>query len=997
MKPKLLLLLPAWCTVFLPGSPAYTQTDSAVTRQDTVLLEEVAIHSGYQTISKERATGSYVTIGSDLLRQQVHTNVLDGLSIIGSGVSLGRQSNSGGQLMVRGLSTLQGPKDPLIIVDNFPYEGDINNINPNDVANITVLKDAAAASIWGARAGNGVIVITTKKGQFGHPTRIEWNSSVKLSGIPDLYYTKPLSSATMIEIEQFLFDHRYRFADTARYNHPPFSEAYELMFKHKNGRISQQELTAALATLASHHVYDEYTRTFYQPGVDQQHAISLRGGSESLAWVVSGGFDKNKDNLDATYERLTLRSFQNYKLSDGLTVQAGVTFTQANTASAKPTLGDLGLSGSGLPAYVRFTDDAGNPLPYYKNYRQVYIDTLSEPALQNWQYYPAVDYRHDTRGTALQNLSGQAMVNVRLMRGINASVFYQFQQQQTTDTRIADQNSFYARDYVNQFYQPETGVYPVPPGGILDRSNSKSVAHNLRGQLDMGFDWKDHQINALLGTEMRKLDGLGYAYRQYGYDDESASSYMVNHATSYRNYVTGQQAYIADGLSETITATRYLSTYGNAAYTFRKRYTVSASARRDASNIFGVNTNQKWTPLWSVGASWDIADEPFFHAEAIDLLKFRVTLGYSGNVDPSKTAVTTFRYLRTSPFTGTATAEVDRFSNPDLRWEKNRQTNFGIDFALFASRLSGSLEYYRKKGIDLYGPSLLDYTVGLGVPTIVKNAAGMTANGVDLQLSSLNTNGAVKWRTTLLANHYRDKVTEYYLASATASSLVGEGNSVIGVEGKSVYSLYSYRWAGLNPETGDPRGYLPDGTISNNYNQLRGSTVSADDLVYHGTTMPRFFGSIGNSIHWNNFSLTAYIGYKFGHYFRRPSIDYGSLFANYRGHRDLLERWQQPGDEQHTNVPSMIYPSTSTRESFYYGSEVLVEHADNLRLQYIQISYSFRPRALASIGVENLLAYVTGQDLGIIWAANRHGIDPDYTSSTLPTPRNFACGIRVSL
>lgn len=965
--------------------------DTITNMQDTVMLEEVSIQSGYHTISKERATGAYVTIGNKQLLQQVHTNVLDGLHLIASGVSVGRQHFSGGQLMVRGLSTLQGPKDPLIVVDNFPYEGDINNINPNDVANITVLKDAAAASIWGARAGNGVIVITTKKGSFKQPTRIEANTSLKITGIPDLYYQKPLPSNELINVERFLFDQKYRFSDTAHYSRPPFTEAYELMFLNKNGQLSEQGLEKQLATLATYDINEEYSRTFYRIGLNQQHALTLRGGSESLAWVVSGGFDNNKDNLDAGYQRLSLRANQTYWLSERVSVHAGVNFVQGTSTSGRTSLNDL----KARPPYARFIDEQGNPIPFYRDYRQVYIDTLTDTGLLDWRYYPATDYLYDTHTNQLQNLVGQLGLQVNLFKGIGASINYQFQQQQSNGERVADKNSFYARDYTNRFYQPATGIYPVPEGGIMDYNTAKGRVHNLRGQINADWKKNSHQISGIIGGELRSLDNLGYNHRQYGYDRDITTNIRVNHEQGYTNYVTGRQGYIESRLSETSTASRYVSVYGNAAYTYRGKYTLSASARQDASNIFGVNTNQKWTPLWSAGLSWDIGREGYFDQRLISTLRLRATYGYSGNVDPSMTAVTTFRYGLVSPFTRMATARVDRFVNPELRWEKNRQINLGFDVSGLNGRLSASVDYYFKHGVDLYGPSELDYTAGLGVPSIVKNVASMRSNGLDVQLNSVNTQGVLRWTSHLLVNFYSDKVTDYYLPFSSAQAFVGEGDVVLGVPGKPVHALYSYRWAGLDPNTGDPRGYLPDGKVSSNYNQLMGSDVNVDDLVFHGSGMPTFFGSIGNTFQWRTLSLTCYISYKFGHHFRRPSIEYGSLFSNLKGHSDFLSRWQKPGDEVYTDIPSMVYPAQSPRDSFFYGSEVLVSRGDNIRLEYVQLSYSLPTSLLSPSKLTTAQVYATAQNLGIIWAANGQGIDPDFSSLTSPTAATLAIGLRV--
>lgn len=1002
MNFKILVIFFVICGIFRVHGSISTKpdtltvwNDSTNTNRDTVMLEEITINSGYQSISKERATGSYANIGSEKLLQQVHTNVLDGLHLIGSGVSIGRRSIAGGQLMVRGLSTLQGPRDPLIVVDNFPYEGDINNINPNDVENITVLKDAAAASIWGARAGNGVIVITTKQGRFRQPTRIEVHSNLKAVGIPDLYFQRPLPTEDIIEVERFLFENQYRFSDTAHFSRPPFTEAYELMFLNRNGSLPDHELEAQLATLSSYDIYDEYTRTFYRRGVNQQHAVTLRGGTESLAWVVSGGMDRNRDNLDAGYQRLSLRANQTYRLSDRISIQTGLNYTQSKMTSGRTRLSDLSMTGGGRPPYLRFMDGNGVAIPYYRDYRSVYLDQLDDAGLVDWKYYPATDYMHDTRASVLQNLMAQFGVRTKVVKGVSASVNYQFQQEQSVANHVADKESYYARNYTNSFYQPIEGEYPVPIGGIKDYSDGQSTAHNVRGQLDASKEWGDHSVAGIIGGEARIIDNVGHNFRQYGYDREITTNVQVNHATRYINYITGREATIESRVSESSTASRYVSLYGNAAYTYKRRYTFSASARRDASNIFGVNTNRKWTPLWSAGVSWDISNEPNYNIHGIPSLKIRATYGYSGNVDPSMTGLTTFRYSLTSPFTRMATARIDRYSNPELRWEKSRQFNVGVDVSFLNNRISGSMDYYRKRGVDLYGPAELDYTAGLGTPSITKNVSSMKSNGLDIHLNTVNTRGALRWTTHIMANAYRDKVTDYYLPFSSVQSFVGAGDVVLGIVGRPLHALYSYRWAGLNPQTGAPQGYLPDGTISDDYNQLRGADVTVDDLVYHGSGMPHFFGTLGNSFQWRSISLTCHISYKLGHYFRRPSINYSSFFRSLRGHTDYLNRWQAPGDEAITHVPSMTYPATSSRDSFYSGAEVLVSKADNIRFEYVRLDYTLPPNLLAAAGISKANVYAIAQNIGVIWTHNDYGIDPDFSTNTMPAPPTIAIGLKM--
>jgi hypothetical protein len=199
--------------------------------------------------------------------------------------------------------------------------------------------------------------------------------------------------------------------------------------------------------------------------------------------------------------------------------------------------------------------------------------------------------------------------------------------------------------------------------------------------------------------------------------------------------------------------------------------------------------------------------------------------------------------------------------------------------------------------------------------------------------------------------------------------------------------------AGLDPETGDPLGYLSK-EISKDYNSIINSVTSADSLVYSGPATPRFYGSLGNTFSWKGFSLSANIIFKLGYYFRKPSISYSTLFSNGNGNPDFSKRWQQPGDEKTTNVPSMVYPVVSNRDNFYLLSQNTVDRADHIRLQFINLSYDFS-RLLAPKSIfKSLQLYINAANLGILWRANKDGLDPEYPS-TLPPSKTYTIGLRT--
>ncbi len=960
-------------------------------------LETVVVNTGYQQLSKERSTGSFVQISNLQYNEQVRTNVLDGLQYIANGVSLNSRTNANGQLSVRGLSTIQGPKDPLVIVDNFPYEGNLSNISPNDIESITILKDAAAASIWGAKAGNGVIVITTKKGNFGRQRKIEINSNIMVTDPPDLFYLPTISSKDLVDVESYLFNQGYRFSDTSRYNKPPFSPVYETLFKERNGQISQAQANDQLNEYRNHDVRNDFDNFFYQRAVHQQYAVNIEGGSNDIAYAFATAYDKDVSNLAAGNDRINLHSDNTFKIAKNLQADVVLTYTYGKTDGGKPAYGSITTANGILPIYETLVNTSGNAVPLYKDYRQAYIDTAGGGLLEDWHYYPLTDYEHTHISSITNDVIGNFGISYQVFNGFSVEGKYQYERQAVTGRTLYDDESYFTRNLINTYAQINrlTGqvTYNVPQGSILDNDNSLLESHDARLQTDFHHQWGNHDLTAIVGGEINQRHTTSNGFRAYGYNDNILTSVDVDYAHAYPNFVTGSATFIPSGNSFADNLNRFVSLFANAAYTYKNRYSLSASARRDASNIFGVATDKKWAPLWSAGASWDLSKEHFYKSSLLPYLKLRATYGYSGNVDPSLSAVTTIGYEGTSAYTQTPMAAVNRFYNPDLKWEQTAMVNIGIDFATVGNIVSGSIEYYQKHGKDLYGPYQTDRTTGLAVASITKNVASMNGSGFDILLNTKNIDRKIKWTTNWNINIYKDHITDYYLSNLQGSNFINSGQGVAGIKGRPVYSVFSYRWAGLDPNTGDPRGYL-NGEISEDYASITGSGTQIKDLVYNGPAMPVVFGSMGNTLQWKNWSLIARLTYEFGFYFQRTSISYSAMFANENGHADFAKRWQKPGDELITDVPSMTYPINSTRDAFYSGSQTLVDKGDNIRLQYLNFGYEWFIKN-KRMPFSNMQIYAVANNLGILWKANKDGLDPDYRNGVLPPSKNISLGIKI--
>lgn len=967
--------------------------------------EVVVANTGYQSLKPNEINGSVVVIDNKTLNRQVGTNILNRLNNVTSGLmfNIGKSNRNPGNntnISIRGLSTINGPLDPLIVLDGFIYEGDINNINPNDVESVTVLKDASAASIWGARAGNGVIVITTKMGHFNRRLEVSANTDVILSSKPDLFYPGQITTTDYINMEQFLFNQGY-FDDQINYEpYKPLTSAAAIFLNRRNGAISASDSAQQIEALSKIDSRNDYNKYVYTNGITQQYSVNMTGGSNNNAFLASLAYDDNLSDLHATYKKLNVKIENTYRPVKNLQIGLNAYYTNSDAVTGMQGYNNplTRVNGRSIP-YFNLADQQGNPVSFPSKYSNAYVDTAGDGKLLDWKYYPLDDYKHSQTNTNLSELYAITSIKYKISNAFNIDLKYQYQLQQTGLEHLADIQSFEARDMINSFSQldPATGVvtYIVPKGGIRELSNATTRSSTARAQLNFDKTWNKHSLNAIAGAETRQAKSYGDTYTTYGYNSEPLTASTVDFVNAYPDFITGNYSMIGGSPSFSNSTYRFVSFFGNAAYTFKKRYSFSASARKDGSNIFGVNTNDKWKPLWSAGAGWKLSDESFYRSTLVPLLKIKATYGYSGNVDLTRTALPVGIYFTAPAPTFLPATRIISINNADLKWEQSRQINLGIEFSTKRSILSGSVDFYFKKGSDLYGETPYDYTTWGLDQEITKNVADMQGKGVDVNLRSINFNRQFKWTTTLLYNRNSSKTTAYYSESSkNGIALLGAGNSIIPVVGKPLYGIVAYKWGGLDNQ-GNPQGYV-DGNLSTDYraigNQADAKGLSGGNIVYIGSGTPLSFGSLINTFSLKQFSLSVNISYRFHYYFLKSALRYSGLVDGGVASSDYEKRWQKPGDELITNVPSFQYPVDGRRDNFYALSSINVLPADNIRLEYINFSYSLRSK---KNWFDNLQVYANAADLGLIWKKNKEGLDPDYPSSLRPV-QTWALGIKAT-
>lgn len=970
-----------------------------VLTQITTKLDEVNVLStGYQDIPKERATGSFEKIDNRLFNRNTSTDVISRLEGLTSSVLFDKRTSRIAKkdgLSIRGLSTLYSNTIPLIVVDNFPYDGDINNINPNDVENITILKDAAAASIWGVRAGNGVIVLTTKKGALEQALRISVGSNLTIEDNPDLMKVPTISSSDYIEVEKLLYSKGFYDGNINNVrSFPLISPVVELLIQNTDAAREKIE------ELKKYDVRNDFMKYVYRKPVRQQYNFNISKGNKSFSYFISGGYDNNLGNIiENKQDRLSLRSNTIFIPVKNLEIQTNILYTISNQRrqgrNSSLAYGSIRSSSTNeLYPYTRLVDDVGTPLAIPKDYRNSFIEANSGIKVLDWTYNPLNEVKDNYTNSKAQDLLMNLSTNYKINSIFSADLKYQYEKTTSSSNNFQGLGSYYTRNLINRYTQldGENVIHNIPIGAILSKSDGDFDSYNIRGQINANKTWNEkYQLSAIAGVELKQNKSIGNSYLTYGYDPDLLTYQNVDFVNSYPIYKNlARNRAIPNDASFSETLNRFTSIYANAAYTYDNRFIASLSARKDASNLFGVKANQKGVPLWSAGLSWNINNEKFYDIQWLPYLKLRSTYGYNGNLRTDLSAYTIIRNMPAFYITNAPYADVISPPNPSLKWERISIANFGIDFGLKNNIITGSIEYYKKSAKDLLAFTPIESTTGEFFVT--KNSANLRAEGVDVTINGNNKLGPINWNSTLTYSYNQNKVVKYLQKYNTASGYIVSGtySAINPIEGKPAYAIFAYKWAGLDPKTGDPQGYL-NGIISKDYAAM--GNVTIDEAQYFGSAIPTSFGAFRNTFELKGIALSANITYKFGYFFRRPALDYGLLFENGLGTADFNKRWQKQGDELITNVPSLVYPNDFNRDNFYAKSAALIEKGDHIRLQDISLTYSFiRPQ----FALKNLKLFFNINNVGIMWCSNKKGIDPDYDSSSYPASKTYSFGFNAN-
>jgi len=987
--------------------------------EDVNKLDEVKIVStGYQNIDKERSTGSFVTITAKDLEKVPVNNVLHRLEGQVAGLQLdlldadntfvyGRKFGSGSEktaynFSIRGKSTIDSNDMPLVVLDGTPTELDIRTINPNDIEKITFLKDAAAASIYGARAANGVMVINTKKGKQGQ-TRINFSQNYGFSNKPSLSRLPLMNSSQVLNLEQEFVD-KNLVTDPASVTYmltSPVSQGMDLMFQYKRGQITEAQRNAGLDVLRNRNSYDQLEKYLLQASTTQNYDLSFSGAENDYSYFMSGSYSKEETQAKGSNgQRLTLLSNQDFKLFNFVKMT-----TSLRGSIFKYNENSLGLSPfapslNTLLPYNQIVGDDGNSVDYYRHYYAAQTIPLEQAGYLPWTYNYVDELANKDNPVNEQNFGATVSATVPLLKGLDAVGTYSIETSTSSNDNMYNENTYFARDMINSATSINSNgelVNGIPLGGIFQSNKFGKTSSTMRGQLNYdGLIGEDHLINAMAGIEARETGETQDSRILYGYNSKTQTSISL----PSQNYVdvNGYNYTFANGDTHKDFKRRFLSYYANAGYTFKNRYTLTGSARLDDYNNFGVSKKLRRTPLWSTGAKWNIKDESFLkEVNFVNSLSLRASYGFNGNIN-----------LEVFPFTNISLSDLDTFSqqpyafitqpaNPNLRWEKTAILNFGLDFSIINSRLNGSVEYYKKDSKDLIVEFPVSPFYGTSNNTLIQNAATLAGHGIDLSLNgTILKSKDFTWNSAVVLSFNKTEVTDSRFENY--SQYLNGAGSTPPIAGYPLNSVFAFRSAGLDA-TGRTQIYDKAGNIVNSFTSLK----DIEDMKYMGTNIPSYYGSFSQTFNYKKFSLYVLATYKFDYVLFKPSyagyVNRQGRFNQYDLNTDIDQRWRSPGDEATTSVPG-IQGSTGLSYIRYLAGEDRIIEGDHIRFRELSLKYDMTSLINRGI-VRGASITFTARNLGFFWRKNKDGLDPDFlpytgTNMKLPATAIYSIGFNVN-
>ncbi|KIA97476.1 membrane protein [Flavobacterium sp. KMS] len=1016
-------------------------------------LKEVVVTTGYEKTSKRTFTGAISKISGTELKVDGVVDISRMIEGKAAGVTVQNVTGTFGtapKITVRGSSSIFGDTKPLWVIDGVVQEDIINisfadlasgnsetllsssvaGLNSNDIQSIEILKDASATSIYGSRSLNGVVVVTTKQGRRDSPLKVSYSLEQTVRSVPNYTQYDILNSQESMSIFKEMESKGY--LDLPSTVQGRYGGVYNILGKAINtyvpetgGYLVNNDPVSRNNFLKKYESANtDWFKVLFRPSITQSHSLSFSGGGKNNTFYASLGYYTDPgwtiaDQVKQLSTNIKGTFYINDNLNITLSTMASVRDQQAPgtyESQKDEVFGKVTRDFDINPfSYVLNTsrtlrpyDEKGN-LEYYRNNwaPMNIINELENNYLdinvKDIRFQVDLDYKINKHLT--YNLTGSARyANTTREHKIleDSNVVGAYNAMETTIVR--DANIFLYKN-PNDISIPPVSV--LPNGGFLRKFTNDMTSYNIRNSVNYRNTFNDkHEVEGFFGTELRSLDrnsdnftaaGIQYDRGLTAFTDPRMIEKVINEGNSYFAFNAEKE--------------RTVGFFGKVGYTFDRRYTASVTGRYDGSNRQGNSGSSRWLPTYTFSGKWNVTEEKFMqNLKAINNLALRGSYGLTATAGPATNSLAIYKSMianRLNLNDRETGIEIDQLQNGDLTWEKQFETNIGLDLGLFNNRVQLVTDVYRRKAFDL-----VDYVVtsGIGGQKIKQgNNANMETKGLEIGLTTQNiVSKDFKWSTTFNFSVFNQEITKLENQPTAFDLIDGNGGNAIG---RPRNSIYSYQFTGLNNQ-GLPTFKMQDGAANNitgaNFQDNNNVT---DYLKYEGSIEPNKSFGLANTFTYKNWSLYVFFVGSAGNKVRLNPI-YDSEYDDLTVFtKDFTNRWINPGDENITNVPVIAdkrlnanYDGARTLArayNTYNYSDVRIADGDFVRLKNISLSWEFPKDFKRKIGVNTFTLKGSAVNPWLIYSDKRlNGQDPEFRNTggvAFPITSQYTFTLNISL
>ncbi len=903
--------------------------------EDAEVLSEVVVQ-GYRTATKEKSSIASVTISAETIENRPNASVVQTLSGQVAGLNITTASGQPGansNVNLRGVSSINGNTEPLFIIDGTPVDEDnFRSLNPQDIASVSVLKDAGATAIYGNRGANGVVIIKTRQGSYSSPLKINYTGIMSLSTLQDNDYNL-LDGPQSLRLE--------------------------------NDRNVGRGATFTDAQIAAAPTFD-WADFFFDTGLTQNHTLNLSSGGESSTQFTSiGFFDQEGILQDSDLKRFNIRSNVSGK-SKNEKFNFGLNLTLNYSESNEPNQ----IGGNGINR--NYIIGAYQSVPYITP--DEYTDgaaLLSPLTFANTPLFLLDRLLTYTRKEEEVRLIGSLNTSYAITDDLTARVVMSADYTNEVLTRAEGPTGFNALLF---------GGGANPTSGFQDQNTDRIFTYNQTTSLNYNKEFGKHTLDVGLYTEYFKAHRRFFGFRNNGLDPKTFSP------QDGAGFVDDNSAndFFSNGVNAVVRNAGLFSYFANADYDFDTKYGFTGTIRRDASYRF--SSSNRWATFWSVAGRWNISNEAFMDGSVFNVLKLRASYGTAGNQRIAGgnffTApdITESFFATGVGYAGQNSIFLSQIGNNTLRWETVAQGNIGLDFEAFEGRLRGAIDVYERETTDLFQSTPISAINS--VTALNANTGSIKNTGADFSLryDIVRSNAANGLNVELytVGNYNKQELADI---PNEEGELIGTGRN-----GGKLFEYFTLRYAGVNPATGNLLFFTADGDVTEN------PDADNDRVWLDKNIFPDWNGSFGINVDYNGWFLQTQFNYTIG--VDRFDNDLAGFqnrnnIGQFRLSNDILRAWTP--DNRVTDIPSLDATNIGA-----FGSDRFLRSADYIRLRFASIGYSFPAEVLEKIGFSSLRVFANGENIVTFSEWRGFDAEAlSNTSRLYPTPRTFSFGFEL--